>query len=87
MLLPEPGSDVPLDRYPPIKIDRGVFLTKSMPADPPEPPVEPDPAPAPQSELEMMSQRVLEAEAQGKAVVMRNPRIRLRPPKKPTSSW
>ena len=39
------------------------------------------------ADLEMMRQRALESERRGEAVVMRDPLIRKRPPKRPSSSW
>ena len=41
----------------------------------------------PENEFDRLRRLALEAEAQGKAVVMRDPKIRPRPPKKPTTLW
>lgn len=51
----------------------------------PGPPDEPEAAT--ETEFDRLRRLALEAEAQGKARAMRDPKIRLRPPNKPTSSW
>jgi hypothetical protein len=48
---------------------------------------EPEAEVAIENEFDRLRRLALEAEAQGKAVVMRNPEIRPWPPKKPTTLW
>ena len=50
-------------------------------------PDEPEAATPPENEFDRLCQLALEAEKRGEAVVMRDPKIRKCPPKKPTTLW